>query len=107
MAGPIVRKEKKLKENLIEIGQQACQIAKRFGLSQDDFAGKSRSVLAYFEQLANGTMKDLTDTILSALTDETKWFSKTSAKKELIRQAMEEGMQTLLARSVDILRELI
>jgi len=104
--GQLFGKEKKLKENLIEIGQQACQIAKRFGLSQDDFAGKSRSVFAYFEQLANGTMKDLTDTILSALTDETKWFSKTSAKKELIRQAMDEGMQTLLARSVDILREL-
>jgi len=98
--------EKRLKENLIAIGNQAVEIASRFGLSEDDFAGKSRSVMAYFEKLANGTISEPSETVRSACNDETKWFSKTSEKKELIRQAMNAGMLRLLEKSIETLREL-
>lgn len=104
--GLLFGKEKKLKENLIATGKRACEIAGRFGLNVNDFAGKSRSVMAYFERLSAGTIAEPSETILSARTDETKWFSKTSEKKDLIRQAMDAGMLQLLEQSIETLREL-
>jgi len=82
-------------------GAHAAAILEAKGLSADDFSRKSAGPAGFLLKLASGEFKDPTKTVLDAVSDIEKWYTKTSPRKEEIIQVAENELMPLLGRTVD------
>ena len=73
------------------------------GLTIDDFSNKSRGVCAIFMKMRNGQFDEsiLTKTVLDAVGNPAKWYTKTSQHAEHIHALVESELDRLLRQAVE------
>ncbi len=84
------------KNSLKSFGEKGVEIITNRNLSIDDFSGKSRGVGAIFSKFAEGKFPNITNTVLTAIDNIEKWYTKTNTKKEEIHSVVEVELQPLL-----------
>lgn len=83
-----------------ELKVQANQIRINIGLEWTDFSGGSRSFARKFDQLGNRNepIPEVNKTMLDAIDNPDKWFTKKSPQTSRIESAYTEGLNQILAQ---------
>lgn len=91
-------------ENTLKsIGKRGVDIIANSALTVDDFSGKSRGVAAIFEKFAGGAQPGISDSTREAAENPEKWYTRTSPKKDEIRNIAENHLQPLLRQIIEFI----
>lgn len=82
---------KQYKETMKAAARQAIKSMEDVGLSSEDFSGKSRGPANTFYKIVDKEDLELTKTFLATANGEKAWYTKTSAKADLIDQVLADG----------------
>jgi len=82
-------------------GQEAMEIISGYGLTQEDFFGKSRGMANFFRRAAEGIIDATTDTVLAALDNIDKWIPGDSGNRALMEQAY-AALNPILERMIGL-----
>ena len=85
----------KYEQQMDALANEALKLMECHGLTIDDFSGKRRSIVGYFENVL-AKKYEISDNRRSAADNVENWFTKTSPKKHLITQAYEQGLNQSL-----------
>lgn len=95
-----VSKLKNLKKDfeakIKSLGLKACQIMKDFDLEVNDFSHKASGVMGYLQNICNRKPYLPGSRAQQAYRNLEGWYSKTSTKKENIKNAVESGLNDVL-----------
>ena len=91
------------KERMKYFGNTFFEILDNEDLSPDDFANKRRGISSFFLKLQKGTFDTsvMSTTATNCNGDPTKWYSKTSPKREQIHMLAEGQLGNLLRQAVE------
>lgn len=78
----LVKENKQISATITRNAKEAIDLARSKGLSKEDFAGKSKSIIAYFERIVRGDFKPVSSTILKNI-DAGNWGHPQSSNKAL------------------------
>lgn len=97
-----LKKKKAIIENTLSgYAETALEIIHNYGLTIDDFAYKSAGVAGYLLKISKKDISDPGMRILEALQDKGKWYANASEKKEIITDAINNGLYDQLTRIVN------
>ena len=93
----------KAAERIKKIADTFFDIIAAEGLVVDDFSNKSRGVCSIFVKMRNGQFDEsiLTKTVLDAVGNPSKWYSKSSEHAEHIHALVESELDGLLRQAVE------
>ena len=74
---------------------EAIDLIQKYGLSIDDFSRKSAGPAGYYNKVLNKSEFEPGKLFIGALDDQTKWYTKTSDKKDLIETLLNSGLLNL------------
>jgi len=90
------------KETLKNLGKKALQTIEDQGLELSNFSGGStRGVANYFRAIAEGQVKDPSDTFHKVIAGEKDWYTKTA--DSIVKQRIDEISSSLINTATDIL----
>lgn len=86
-----------------QIAESFFEVIESNELSIDDFANKNKGVCSIFIKLKNGDFdeKVLTKTVLDAVGNPSKWYTKSSTKSDLIHSLVENRLDAILRQAID------
>ena len=93
---------KTAKEGMIAYGEAFFDILDEENLTPDDFANKTRGIAGFFIKLRRGDFDPSIEntTVANCLGDPTKWYSKTSPRREQIHELADGQLGSLLRNAV-------
>lgn len=84
------------------IGRQGFEILEKYGLDVGDFYRGAKGVMFHLCKIRSDRREyTATSTLLNALDGSGSWYSKTSKKAQAIDAALQYGLESLLAESVE------
>ena len=92
--------------NLIRISREALSLIDKSGLEANDFSYKESGAPGYFYSILSGKKKETEKylplkTPRKAIDNPEVWYTKTSDKKDLILEAYNRGLNTLLKEAIN------
>ncbi len=88
-------------KNLSEKGNRGLKLIESNSLTVDDFSHKSSGPAGYFLKLAEKDYAEPNKWVREALNAPEKWYSKTSAKKSIIEELYNHGLNQILSEAID------
>jgi ATP-dependent helicase/nuclease subunit A len=100
--------QKNFEENLRKIGDESEQVMKKYSLVIDDFSNKESGVMGFLlnkiRYKKDYNLKD-SKRAVSVYNDNTGWYAQKSNKKNIIQQAVDDGLYSLLKEAIEYIRE--
>ncbi len=102
--GKLYAIEKKFKSLLKNIGIDALDAMKSYGLEVSDFSNGKNGVAGYFEKLFFGEIKEPGKRPLDALDNPENWHTKSSSRQKDILEAVKNKLNNLLRAAIDLFK---
>lgn len=96
---------KTFEDDLKKTGDEAENIMKKYDLSIEDFANKDRGVGGFLiYKIRDKKDFEINSYVRKAYASVDGWYKKTSGKKEIILQALDNGLYCLLKKAVEYIQ---
>lgn len=97
-----------IENEMKRLGERGVQLMRQFGLTPQEFAGKSKSPFFRLEKLAAGEMKELSATFMKLPDNVDEWYAKTAppALRQRIQEAYNGGLNDCIRAIVGLFSNL-